>query len=80
MHEFAEQVVLGIKTALCLTEDRHRDGREALILQEPLMRRRVVGLNERLMALLEFHRCAREGELIIKWLRVLPIGLTFYNI
>jgi hypothetical protein len=52
MHEFAEQFVLGIETALRLTEHRHRDGREALILQKPLMRGRVVGLYEGLVALL----------------------------
>jgi hypothetical protein len=38
MHEFAEQVVLSIETALRLPKDRDWDGREALILQKPLMR------------------------------------------
>ena len=52
MHEFAEQFVLGVEIALRLPEYRHRDGREALILEEPLMRRRVIGLYEDLVALL----------------------------
>ena len=46
-------------------EDFDRDRREPPILQEPLMGRGVVGLDEGLMALLELRRRAREGELII---------------
>jgi hypothetical protein len=63
--EVARELLRSKQSAFGRPEDFDRDERESPILQEPLMGRRVVGLDEGLMALLERCRRAREGELII---------------
>jgi hypothetical protein len=59
------ELLRGIPAACGRPKDLNGDRRESPILQEPLTGRGVVGLNERLMALLELRRCVGEGELII---------------
>ena len=63
--EVAGELLRSIPSAFGRPEDFDRDRRESPILQEPLMGRGVVGLDEGLMARLELRRRAREGDLII---------------
>jgi hypothetical protein len=65
LRERAGQLIWGVDAAFRLPQDLNRNRRPPPILQEPLMRRGVVGLDERLMALLELRRRAGEGELIV---------------
>jgi hypothetical protein len=51
--KFAGQFLLGVYPALGLTQDVERDRRGELILEEPLMRSRILGLDKGLMDLLE---------------------------
>ncbi len=63
--EVAGQLLWRVDAAPGASQDLNRNRGEPLILQEPLMGGRVVELDEGLMALLEFHRRAGQGELIV---------------
>jgi hypothetical protein len=65
LREVAGEVLGGIESAFGRSQDRDRDRRESPILQEPLMGRGVVGLEEGLMALLECRRHAGQRELVV---------------
>jgi hypothetical protein len=52
MREVSGELLLGVHPALGFPQDLHRDWGVPLILQEPLVRRRVIRLDEVLMALL----------------------------
>jgi hypothetical protein len=52
LHKFAGEFVLSIEAAFGSPPDLQGDRREPLILEEPLMRGRIVGLDEGLVALL----------------------------
>ena len=65
MGKVAGQLLWRVDAAPGGAQDLNRDRGEPPILEEPLMRRRVVGPDERVMALLEFRRRAGQGELIV---------------
>ena len=63
--EVAGEFVRRVESAFRRSQDLDRDRREPPILQEPLMGRGVVGLDEGLMALLQLRWRAGEGELVV---------------
>src|SRR5262249_28668820 len=65
LHKLARQFVLRVKAALRRAEHLHGHGGEPLILEEPLMGRGVVGLDEELMQRLSRDRRPRQGKLVI---------------
>src|SRR5512132_2277000 len=77
--EGAGEFLRGILSAFGRPEDLDRDGWEPPILQQSLMGGGVVGLHERLMALLEFRRRAGQGELVVVQ-SALNIKMCFHQV
>jgi len=63
--EFLREHLLGIALALHSPQDLDWDGREALIGEQTLMRRRIIGVDEGLMALFQLPGSAGERKLIV---------------
>ena len=65
MREFLHQHLLGIAPALRRPQDLDWDRWQALIGEQPLMRRRIIGVDEGLMALFQVSGSAGERKLIV---------------
>jgi hypothetical protein len=65
LHKFAAECVWGLDAALGASQHFQRDRRQPLISEEPLMRGRIVGLDEGLVALLSLGGRPRQGKLIV---------------
>ena len=65
VREFLHQHLLGIAPALRRPQDLDRDRWQALIGEQPLMRRRIIGVDEGLMALFQVSGSAGERTLIV---------------